>query len=250
MWRDSYYENNDGDEPPYATFADFKRELRDSFHVYDAVGKATKVLLNFQQKNQSTATYVSKFKSLANKAGQKDAETIGGVRHENNFPLLQQVFREGLRKSLLRLCLGQATLPRTMKEWYDLALQLDSQTDGEISHGRRERDPDAMDIDAVQTGEKKVRWAVGCRLSEAEKKEHWDANLCFYCHKPNHSARDYRTKQRDIRDGKLKQGNRRTAPAQNRDDRRAAIKALFSSCETEEERQEHYQFLTDEVDFQ
>lgn len=196
IWRDSYYENNEGNLPVYATFADFVKELEDSFRVFDAVGKSIKILLGFQQKNQSTSTYVSKFKSLAMKAGQKDAEVVAGVRHENNFPLLQQVFKEGLRKSLLCLCLGQATLPRTMKEWYDLALRLDSQTDGD--RGNHNRDPNAMDIDAVQTTDKKTRWAVGCCLSDAEKKEHWDANLCFYCHKPNHSARDCRTKQRDI----------------------------------------------------
>lgn len=131
IWRDSYYENNEGNHPVYATFADFVKELEDSFRVFDAVGKSIKILLRFQQKNQSTATYVSKFKSLAIKAGQKDAKIVGGVRQENNFPLLQQVFKEGLHKSLLRLCLGQATLPRTMKEWYNLVLQLDSQTDGD-----------------------------------------------------------------------------------------------------------------------
>lgn len=116
IWRDSYYENNEGNCPVYATFTDFIKELEDSFHIFNAVGKFIKILLGFQQKNQSTATYISKFKSLAMKAGQKNTEIIRGVRQENNFPLLQQVFKEGLHKSLLHLCLGQATLSCTMKE--------------------------------------------------------------------------------------------------------------------------------------
>lgn len=69
IWRDFYYENNEGNHPVYTTFADFIKELEDSFRVFDAVGKSIKILLGFQQKNQSTLTYVSKFKSLAIKAG-------------------------------------------------------------------------------------------------------------------------------------------------------------------------------------
>lgn len=88
IWCNSYYENSEGDRPVYATFNDFVKELQDSFRVFDAVSKSIKVLLGFQQKNQSTLTYVSKFKSLAMKAGQKDAEVIEGVHYENNFPLL------------------------------------------------------------------------------------------------------------------------------------------------------------------
>lgn len=43
-----------------------------------------------------------------------------------------------------------------MKEWYDLALQLDSQTNGDRYRGNHNHDSNAMDIDAIQMADKKT----------------------------------------------------------------------------------------------
>lgn len=46
--------------------------------------------------------------------------------------------------------------PHTMKKWYNLALQLDSQTDGDGYRGSRDHNPNAMDINTVQATDKKT----------------------------------------------------------------------------------------------
>lgn len=250
-WRDNYYMNIDSESevPCYETFQDFVDALKTSFPVYNEKGQYITSFLDFKQGTQSTTSYVNKFQSLALMAGLKDATpaTTSNPRMENNYELISERFKAGLKSSLLTLCLNQATLPVTMTGWYDLALRLDSQQKGHhVSASRRERDPDAMDIDAI-TLSHKAQWSNGCVLNAADKQEHWDKKLCFYCHNPGHSTIDCRTKKRE----KGQKGEtRRDGPSQhprNRDERRALVRAMIMEC-GDNKKMELYQDIQ-EMDF-
>lgn len=246
-WVSAYHVQAKTQQPVYKTWDEFVEALKGSFFDYHAKNKAFSRLATFKQGKQDTSTFITRFQMLAHNAGVFDATESSGGENKDGFMILSTLFQQGLNDDLYNRCLTQDTMPTTMKEWYALALKMDSRQGFRAKYARfsSARNDDAMDVDTVQTQQgsgqqKKTKWEIGARLNDDDREEHRKNNLCFFCHYKGHSARDCRKKQ-----ASGQRNNQRTKQAPKPTDRRASIRALLVGA-SEEEKTEIFGMLTEE----
>jgi len=132
----------------------------------------------------------------------------------NNEALLAQ-FRLGLKPDIKDLLINQPTLPTNLSEYINLCIKLDqrvierrwekgsraSHPGANTARKRHEtprRNPNEMDWEFSATkGSPRKRTAHSTQgsLTPAQRKERIDKNLCLYCGKPGHKARECRAKE-------------------------------------------------------
>jgi hypothetical protein len=189
-WNEQYMEQALSTEPPvFGTWAAFLTKLEDSFKPYDAPGDALEEIKNLRMGNNSIEEHIAKFKMLVTRSrlgttGETATPTIDYFRETLPVPL---------QKDILRLPTG----PTTLDEWYTWASKLDNiyrKTQRIIGRGRgrldekkreepkrrwvfpkKERDPNAMDVDA---------------MSIEKRDEMMKKGLCFNCEGQGHLSRD------------------------------------------------------------
>ena len=144
--------------------------------------------------------YIAKFESLLRKAGRDRFEAAN-----------VDIFKQGLKTWLFQMIMRRRPLPLTLEEWQWTARDEFSanaimkatlgggRAKGGFSArqnyyatlnntpkpaGRKPRDPDAMDVDAMRTS----------KLSKEERDRLREERRCFNCQKKGHLARDCRRK--------------------------------------------------------
>ena len=126
--------------------------------------------------------YISKFKNNT------------ALSEINNEDVLINFFSRGIPPSLMKKIYGMDTVPTTIDKWYQQTLHFQHvwEKTNEIAKGRpppfqsgqhnngyKKRDPNAMDVDAVQ-------------ISQQEREKRYKNHLCFGCGKPGHRVADCR----------------------------------------------------------
>jgi len=165
----------------------FETDLRNSFSEVDKEQDAMHRLQNLRQGKKTVDQHNINFKLLMDKARLTEA---------NNAAILIHFYRESIDPKVRDRIMMMETVPTTITDWWRRAAQFDgmsrrlnqslgtafgkSKTNGKNHQGYRppsqpQKDPNAMDIDA---------------LSIEEKKKHLDKNLCFVCHQSGHYSRN------------------------------------------------------------
>ena len=174
----------------------FVRRFRDT----DEEERAWAQLLIIEMKEDDLDGYIAKFESLLRKAG-RDRHEAANV----------DIFKQGLKTWLFQMIMRRRPLPLTLDEWQWTARDELSanaimkatlgggRAKGGFSArqnyyatlnstpkptGRKPRDPDAMDVDAMRTS----------KLSKEERDRLREERRCFNCQKKGHLARDCRKK--------------------------------------------------------
>jgi hypothetical protein len=209
------------------TYDNFKKTLKESFSAYDSPGDALTQMKNLRmKKDDSIVDHIAKFRSLVSES-----------RIDADSPVIIDMFRETLTAPLQRRIMTLENPPTTLKGWCDWAMKIDhnwrrmqlaigrtqaSQPKGKGQTGRfyfprKERDPNAMDID---------------RLSVEERNKLMKEGRCFRCkgigHRANECPDHHPTDQKKKEEPKKKMGGK---------DLHAHIRSLFKDM-TEEEKEE------------
>ena len=163
------------------TWSDFEKNLIEAFKPYDAPGDALEKITMLKMGNNSIEDHISRYKILLSKAG-----------INTDSPSAIDYFRKSLNIPLQKNLLNLATPPKNLDEWYEWATRLDNnfrkmqrvfgrdlkkkeEPKKHWQFQKRERDPNAMDIDA---------------LALEKRNEMMKKGLCFGCGKPGHLNRD------------------------------------------------------------
>ena len=164
------------------TWGQFKIDLKKAFQPFDAPGDALEELTNLKMNNSSIEDHIAHFKILLAKS--KVPETS---------PSAIDYFRRTLNVPLQRKILELPVQPKDLTEWYDWASRLDNnfrrmqrilgrpsgkgkpEPTRRWTFQRKEKDPNAMDIDA---------------LTLDKRTDYMKKGLCFGCGKPGHLNKD------------------------------------------------------------
>jgi Ty3 transposon capsid-like protein/Zinc knuckle len=165
------------------TWANFNKELGEAFKPYDAPGDALEQITALKMGGSSIEDHIARYKVLLQKADIKD-----------DSPAAIDYFRKSLNIPLQKNLLSLPTPPKTLAEWYEWAQRLDNNyrkmqrifnrnpkndSKNEPRKGwnfpRKERDPNAMDIDA---------------LTVEKREEMMRKGQCFGCGETGHLNRD------------------------------------------------------------
>src|SRR5208282_3631645 len=167
------------------TYLDFRKTLKESFSAYDSPGEALSQMKNLRMRREdSIDDHISKFKSLVSES-----------RIDADSPVIINMFRETLTTPLQKRILTLDNPPVTLNDWCNWAMKIDhnwrrmqlaigrTQASQQKNKGqqrkfyfpRKERDPNAMDID---------------KLSMEERTKLMKEGRCFRCKKTGHLASD------------------------------------------------------------
>ena len=172
-----------GNEITFGMYKSFIESLEKSFLPYDAPGDALDAMKHLQMGEGSFEEHLAKFKLLVSQSGLDKSAVVADL------------FREMLPLGLQRPILLSEKPPVTLQEWYDKAntfygnwrktqqvlgqgkpIETKKETPRKtFSFPRRERDPNAMDIDRLTTEERTLLMKEG---------------KCFKCRKQGHLSRD------------------------------------------------------------
>jgi hypothetical protein len=181
----------EGDQALWDWFVrSFRDAFTDSTRKQDAYSRLTKMELNMDKVDTS----ITLFKCLIREAG-------WGPDAEGTIKLFQDILPVGLHRTIRQ----RETLPATLKEWYDAVRKTVQRWQdlndnigpkggpGHISTRanrmcryqkapppRKQKDPDAMDVDAIRTTGK---------LSDKEHTRLMKEGRCFCCRKLRHMSR-------------------------------------------------------------
>jgi hypothetical protein len=190
-WKEEFFESKEQLDPfDLGTYDDLVKAITKDFSPYDAPKDALYEMRELKFSNGSIEEHVSKFKMLVTKS-----------RLEKN-DVVAEMFRETLPIPLQRNILNLPTPPKDLDEWYLWAVRLQNNflrmksaiaktqnrggsTSSNNKKGgsgprrfnfqREEKDPYAMDIDAMTADEREKMMRSG---------------LCFGCKKPGHISRN------------------------------------------------------------
>jgi hypothetical protein len=210
------------------TYVQFRKELTETFSMFDSVGDALDELRSLRKKKtESIDEHIAKFKMLA-------AES----KIDTTNPLTIELFKETLSWGLTLQLMRLETPLKTIADWYEWAAELDhkhakinrvvERTRGTSSgkdkapqkkfyFPRRERDPNAMDVD---------------RLTIEERDKLLKEGKCFRCRRTGHRANECPKNDND-----KKKGNEVPKKKMSRRELHAHVRALFKEM-TEEDRDE------------
>jgi Domain of unknown function (DUF4939)/Zinc knuckle len=173
------------------TWTAFLTDLKAAFSPYDAPGDALEELIALKQGTNSIEDHIARFKVLLTKSQVPETS-----------PSSIDYFRKTLNVPLQRKLLELATPPTSLQEWYDWATKLDNnyrrlqrilgrapgkgdnkgkeETKRKWTFQKRERDPNAMDIDAMTVEQREQMMRKG---------------QCFKCGQVGHMAREQKCGQ-------------------------------------------------------
>ena len=190
-WKEEFYESKEA-LPTFdlGKYDDFMKEVTKAFSPFNASKDAIYEMKELKLGNSSIEEHVSKFKMLVTRSKLEKNDAVA------------EMFRETLPIPLQKNILNLAAPPTTLEEWYDWAVKLQnnfirmkstiakaqgrggSMTNDKKNKGnngrrfyfqREEKDPNAMDIDAMTADERDKMMKTG---------------LCFGCKKPGHISRN------------------------------------------------------------
>jgi hypothetical protein len=208
------------------TYTQFRKDLTEAFSMFDSVGDALDELRSLRmKKTDSIDEHIAKFKMLA-------AES----KIDTTNPLTIELFKETLPWGLTLQLMRLETPLKTIADWYEWAAELNhkhtkinravERTQGSSGgkapqkkyyFPRRERDPNAMDVD---------------RLTIEERDKLLKEGKCFKCRKTGHRANEC-----PETDDEKKKGKEVPKKKMNRRELHAHVWALFKEM-TEEDRDE------------
>jgi len=177
------------DDISFGTWKAFNDALVESFSPFDAPGDALSEMRNMKMgQDASIDEHIAKFKILVSQTGLGDSAALADF------------FRETLPTGLQRQILTSDPPPVTLKDWYEKAARFhnnwkrmqrilgrgnktqnptnntnNTATARKFTFPKRERDPNAMDVD---------------RLSIEERNTLMKEGRCFKCRQPGHLSRD------------------------------------------------------------
>ena len=235
-WKAQFVEQaNAGPPPPtpslkYGTYQNFKKDLVGAFSMFDSVGDALDELRSLRmKKDDSIDEHIAKFKIMAVAA-----------KIDTTNPLTIKLFKETLTKPLENRLMKLETPLTSLDDWYTWAQKIDHQYQkinraNERTRGnttfkdktptrkyffqRKEKDPNAMDVD---------------RLSIEEQTKLMKEGRCFKCKNTGHRANE-------CPDDENKKRKEEPKTKMNGRQLHAHVRALFKSL-TEEEQED---FLKD-----
>jgi hypothetical protein len=179
------------------TYTQFRKDLMEAFSMFDSVGDALDKLWSLRKKkSESINENIAKFKMLA-------AESKIDMTNPLSIKLFKETLPWGLTLKLMRL----ETPLKTINNWYEWAATIDhqfhkvnraiEQTRGNSGKEkapqqkyyfpRKERDPNAMDID---------------RLTVDERNKLMKEGRCFKCRNTRHQANKCPEDDNDKKKGK------------------------------------------------
>ena len=191
LWKEQYVNTlidpNTGNIT-FPSWATFRTKLLDDFKPVDQTRTAMNKLELLRQGNKTAEELVTEFKLLVGQA------SLGATTTSDNVHLIQ-LFRKALNPRLANRILFAETVPSTIEDWYTRAIQYDSNyrmamaflgprnTNRTSNFGGRswnssprpQRDPNAMDIDA---------------MTPEVRADHMRKGACFNCHETGHLSRD------------------------------------------------------------
>jgi Ty3 transposon capsid-like protein/Zinc knuckle len=219
-WKETYLASITTDEWEfdYPTFKEFLNVFSGYFKPINQAQTANNRLATLKQGKRTVEEFVAEFRLLISLAGMT-SETAADNIHLINY------FQRALNPAIAKKIALSDNVPTTIAEWAEKAIQYDTNYrltmamfgksayanersfGGQLwrSSGNNQRDPNAMDIDAMTT----------------EKREYlMKQGLCFKCEERGHLARDCKKKKKD-------------APPQKKNIKN--IHALLSTLTKEEE---------------
>src|ERR1700678_3343556 len=149
------------------SFAQFKHELQEAFTPYDSPGDALEKMKTLWMKREDLIDeHIAKFRMMVSES-----------KLDKSSPVIIDLFRETLSMPLQKRILTLESPPKKLDDWYEWATKLDHQwrrmmrimgqtniNQGQGKAGpsnrqffRREKDPNAMDIDSLSVDE---RWKM------------------------------------------------------------------------------------------
>jgi hypothetical protein len=209
------------------TYTQFRKDLIEAFSMFDSVGDALDELQSLRKKkNESIDEHIARFKMLAAKS-----------KIDTMNPLFIELFKETLPWGLTLELIKLETLLKTIDDWYKWAATIDHQfhkvnqaiEQTRVNSGkertpqqkyyfpRKERDPNAMDID---------------RLTVEECNKLMKEGRCFKCRNTGHQANECPEENDD-----KKKGKEVFKKKMNRRELHTHVRALFKEM-TEEDRDE------------
>src|SRR5277367_811744 len=230
-WADQFVEEQakqaaaTGTELDLGKFQDFKDKLNTAFAAYDSPGEALSQMKNMRMKrDNSIDEHIARFKTLLSES-----------RIDENSLAIIDLFRETLTIPLQSKILTLETPPNTLKGWFEWAMKIDhnwrrmreavgrtrtTQSSTQSNRGkgptkfyfqRKERDPNAMDIDAMTIEERDKLMKEG---------------RCFKCKLPGHISANCPTKNSSPK--------RETPKRMTGKELHTHIRGLFKDMTTEE----------------
>jgi len=193
-WKETYlatlWDDNAGFK--YPTFKEFLEVFTLYFKPINQTQTANNQLISLKQGKRSVEEYLAEFRLLSSLAGMT-ADTTSDNIHLINY------FQRGLNPAIAKKIALSDNVPTTIAEWSDRAVQYDtnyrltmamlgkmpykkSDSDNWRSGSSHQRDPYAMDIDAMTAEKRTFLMKQG---------------LCFKCEGRGHLARDCKGKKTD-----------------------------------------------------
>jgi Zinc knuckle len=179
------------------TYAQFRKDLMGAFSMFDSVGDALDELRSLRKKkNELINKHIARFKMLAAKS-----------KIDTTNPLSIELFKETLPWGLMLELMRLETPLKTINDWYKWAAMIDhwfhkvnraiERTRGNSGKEkapqqkyyfpRKERDPNAMDVD---------------RLTVEERNKLMKEGGCFKCRNMGHQANECPEDKNDKKKGK------------------------------------------------
>jgi Ty3 transposon capsid-like protein/Zinc knuckle len=186
-WRETYLLGlmDDKGEFQYPKFKEFLDIFTMYFKPINQIQTANNQLATLKQGKRNVEDYVAEFRLLVSMAGMT-SDTSSDNIHLINY------FRRGLNPAIARKIALSDNVPTTIVAWTERAIQYDTNyrltmamfgnPAGGRSNWKKERDPDAMDIDAMTADRRATLMKQG---------------LCFKCEGRGHLARDCKGKKKD-----------------------------------------------------